>query len=294
MAQSKFNVCDAVTCAIIEAIEAGTPPWRQPWTGGNIGAAFPLRSNGEPYRGINILLLWAAAQKRGYASAHWFTYRQAKEMGAQVRKGEKSSTVVKYGTVEREDQTGQEQVIPYTKAYRVFNADQIDGLPEQFYIKPEPARDLGTQPVPELDAFFAGMGVPIRTTDEPRAYYCIADDYIHMPPIGTFHSASDFYGTLAHEAAHSSGHKTRLDRFQKFQTKQQYAFEELIAEIAAAMLGVEFGFKPDFAQTAAYVEGWTKALKEDNRAIFKAAAEAQKAVDYIKAAANAAQQGEAA
>lgn len=293
MAQSKFNVCDAVTSAIIEAIEAGTPPWRQPWTGGKSGAAFPLRSNGEPYRGINILLLWAASQKRGHTSAHWFTYRQAQEMGAQVRKGEKSSTVVKYGTVEREDEAGQEQVIPYTKAYRVFNADQIDGLPEQFYVKPEPTRDLGTQPVPELDAFFAALGVPIRTTDEPRAYYSIAEDYIHMPPIGTFHSASDFYGTLAHECAHSSGHKTRLDRFQKFQTKQQYAFEELIAEIAAAMMGVELGFKPDFEQTAAYVEGWAKALSEDNRAIFKAAAEAQKAVDYIKAAA-CTQQGEAA
>lgn len=284
MAKSQFNVSELVTSSIIKAMEDGTPPWRKPWTGGNTGPAFPKRSNGEPYRGINVLMLWLAADERGYTSASWFTYKQALDLGAQVRKGEKSSNVVKYGTVEKEDESGNEKLIPYTRAYRVFNADQIDGLPEHFYRKPEPARDMGTEANAELDALFAAMGVPVVTTSEARAYYSVTKDSIHMPPVETFLSASDYYGTLAHEGAHATGHKSRLDRFEKFQSKKQYAFEELIAEIAASMMAVEFGFKPDFAQSAAYVEGWLKALGEDDRAIFRAASEAQQAVDFIKAA----------
>lgn len=289
MAKSQFSVSELVTTAIIQAIEAGTPPWRKPWTGGNTGPVFPMRSNGEPYRGINVLLLWLAAVERSYTSASWFTYKQAQELGAQVRKGEKSSTVVKFGTIEKEDDSGNEKLIPYTRAYRVFNADQIDGLPEHYYIKPEPARDMGTTEDAKLDALFAAMGVPVMTTGEARAYYSPTKDCIHIPPAHTFYTQSDLYGTLAHECAHATGHKSRLDRFEKFQCKKEYAFEELIAEIAASMMGVEFGFKPNFEQSAAYVEGWLKALGEDDRAIFRAAGEAQKAVDFIKAAFDATQ-----
>ncbi|RYG90029.1 DUF1738 domain-containing protein [Loktanella sp. IMCC34160] len=288
MATAKFNVQDQVTGAIIAAIEAGTPPWRKPWTGEAGGCSFPHRANGEPYRGINVLLLWAAAQNHGYTSAHWFTYRQAQENGGQVRKGEKSNTVVKYGTIDRETDEGEAKAVPYTRAYRVFNADQIDGLPEHFYATPAPAEDLGTEADPALCAFFEALGVPIITTEEPRAYYSIDKDQIHMPPVQTFYSASEYFGTLAHECAHSTGHRSRLDRFEKFRDRKAYAFEELIAEIAACILGAKHGFKPDFEQSAAYVEGWLKALGEDNRAIFRAASEAQKAVDMIEAAAEGA------
>lgn len=281
----KFNVSDVVTDAIIKAIEAGTAPWRKPWTGETGGTAFPLRSTGEPYRGINILLLWCAAQENGFESAHWFTFKQAKDLGANVRKGEKSSTVVKYGTLEKEDDQGDEKKFAYTKAYRVFNADQIEGLPEHFYFKPEPARDLGTTNDAALDAFFNGLGVRLISTEKPRAFYNIEEDHVHMPPIETFYSSAGYYGTLAHEMAHATGHKSRLDRFKKFNTRTEYAFEELIAEISACIMGAKLGFKPDFDQSAAYIEGWLKALKEDNRAIFRAASEAQKAVDMIEAAA---------
>ena len=99
---TKFDIKETVTNSIIKAIEEGTAPWRSPWTGSQTGVAFPLRSTGEQYRGINILLLWCAAQKNNYVSAHWFTYKQAADLGAQVRKGEKSSTVVKYGTFDKE------------------------------------------------------------------------------------------------------------------------------------------------------------------------------------------------
>lgn len=107
-----------------------------------------------------------------------------------------------------------------------------------------------------------------------------------MPPISTFYNAAEFYGVLGHEAAHATGHKSRLDRFEKFQNRKDYAFEELVAEITTCILGAEFGFKPDFGQSAAYIEGWLSALNDDHSVIFKAASEAQKAVDFIKAKAS--------
>ncbi|WP_170565799.1 ArdC family protein [Ruegeria atlantica] len=278
---TKFDIYQHVTDQIIAAIEAGTPPWRQPWTGSAGGLVFPLRSNDEPYRGINVLMLWLAAEVNGYTSAHWFTYRQAQEMGGQVRKGEKSSQVVKYGTFERENDSGDPEQIPYARAYRVFNADQIDDLPERFYIKPEDQRDMGTTAEPGLQAFFEATGARIKTSDQPRAFYSVTEDYIHMPPVGTFHSAEDYFGTLAHEAVHCTGHKSRLDRFKVGMAKQDRAQEELVAEIGSAMVCARLGLVPDFEQNAAYVESWLKALKEDKRAIFKAASAAQKAADFL-------------
>ncbi|MGX0905324.1 antirestriction protein ArdC [Roseovarius sp. MBR-79] len=129
MTAEKFDVYSHVTNQIIAQIEAGTPPWRKPWTGGVTSASLPERFNGEAYRGINILMLWATAMAKDYSSARWMTFNQAKQLGGHVRKGEKSATVVKYGTVEREDENGEERQIPYAKAYRVFNADQIEGCP---------------------------------------------------------------------------------------------------------------------------------------------------------------------
>ena len=202
----KFDLYAHVTDSIIASIEAGTPAWRKPWTGDKGGAPFPLRSNGEPYSGINVLMLWLAADAKGYRAARWFTYKQAQEAGGQVRKGEKSATVVKYGTFEREDESGEDsRKIPYLKAYRVFNAEQIDGLPAEFYGNPADApRDLGTTADPTLDAFIAATGAEIRTSDDPRAYYNPVEDFIHMPPIATFHSAGGYYATLAHEATHNA------------------------------------------------------------------------------------------
>jgi len=246
-----------------------------------------LRANGEAYRGINVLMLWLAASAQGYGSAYWFTYKQAEAAGGQVRKGEKSAIVVKYGTLAREDEeSGAEKRIPYLKSYRVFNGDQIDGLPEEFYAAAaEPVRDLGTQPDPRLDAFFAATGAEIRVTDEPQAYYNPQADYIHMPPISSFHDATGFYATLAHEACHWSGHGSRLDRLSRFAERKAYAFEELIAEIGNCMLCAQLGLIPDFGQSAAYVESWLRAMQHDKRMIFKAATEAQKAADFLLACA---------
>ncbi|MFD2845546.1 ArdC family protein [Paracoccus cavernae] len=164
----------------------------------------------------------------------------------------------------------------------MFNADQIEGLPEQYHGKPaEGPRDLGTEADPALVAFFAATGIEIRTSDEPQAYYSPAEDFIHMPPIGTFYSAAGYFSTLAHEATHATGHSSRLDRFTRFADRKALAFEELVAELGNAFLCARLGLVPDFDQSAAYLQSWLRALADDKRLIFKAASEAQKAADFL-------------
>uniref|UniRef100_UPI0026317182 ArdC family protein n=1 Tax=uncultured Paracoccus sp. TaxID=189685 RepID=UPI0026317182 len=178
--------------------------------------------------------------------------------------------------------TGEEKTIGYAKAYRVFNADQIDGLPEDFQAKPiEAPRDLGTETDPALDAFFEASGIARRSSERPEAFYDVAGDFIHMPPVATFHDAAGYYATLAHEACHATGAVHRLDRFSRFNGRTDRAFEELVAEIGSAMVCAQIGVTPDFGQTAAYVESWLRALKSEKRFIFKAATEAQKAADWL-------------
>lgn len=274
------DIYTEITEKIINALENGTPPWRSPWTGGLQTIGFPLRSTSEPYRGINILMLWLTASDKDYLSQHWFTYKQAKTLGGQVRKGERATRIVYYSTLQRENDAGEDVTIPYLKTYGAFNADQIDDLPDEYYIKPNPPRDLGTKPDTTLDTLFAGTGAVIATTDEPRAYYRASDDLIHMPPIATFHDASGYYSTLAHEMVHWTGAKTRLDR-QHERKRESYAFEELVAEIGACMVCAQIGVQPDYPQTAAYIENWLECLKQDRKAIFKAASLAHQACDYI-------------
>ncbi|SFU17372.1 ArdC family protein [Sedimentitalea nanhaiensis] len=281
MTAPKIDLHKTITDQIIDAIEAGCPPWRKPWTGSAACPGLPVRHNGEPYRGINVLVLWSVAAAKAYNSPRWMTFKQAKDLGGSVRKGEKSALVMYFDTFKKEDETGEEKVIPFTKGYRVFNADQIDGLPAEFYMQPEAPIDLGTEHDAALEAFFAATGALIETTQEPRAFYDIARDRIHMPPISTFHDAGGYYGTLAHELTHWTGAASRLDRFGRFAERKAYAFEELVAEIGNCLLCAELGLTPDFEQSGAYIHGWLRAMKEDNRAIFRAASEAQKAIDLI-------------
>ena len=288
----KIDIHQHVTDTIIAQMEAGTPPWRKPWTGGGGAAALPLRHNGEPYRGVNILMLWASAEIGGFTSERWMTFKQALDLGGSIIKGSKCARSVFYGTFEKDDQQAEHTTkdadcktrIPFAKCNNVFNADQVEGLPEEFYILPEPARDLGTQTDPALEAFFAETGADIVTTTEPRAYYRPSTDQVHMPPIATFFEAARYYGVLGHELTHWTGGSKRLDRIARFKDRSAYAFEELVAEIGACILGVKLGVEPDFDQSAAYIENWLEALKNDKGLIFKAASEAQKAVDFIMSA----------
>ena len=297
-AKPSRDVAAEITNLIIKKLEEGVPPWSRPWRVQGSGGR-PLRHCGTPYTGINTFYLWAIGDAQGYRSRYWMTYRQAEALGGHVRRGEVGSLSVYYSSFKKTEAnpvTGaeKERSIRFLRHYIVFNADQIDGLPESYYRKPESARDLGTEPDAELEAFFAATGAIIDTSDEPRAYYNPVADRIHMPPVGTFESAGAYYATLAHEATHWTGHGSRLDRIKKFADRKAYAFEELVAELGNVILCTHLGLTPDFEQSAAYVESWLKALKEDKRAIFRAAAEGQKAADLLRALAGPAESEAAA
>ncbi len=287
---AKFDVYEEVTNQIIAALEQGVKPWECPWQ--RNAAALPLRVTGESYRGINHILLNLKAWAQGYRNPVWMTFKQAKGLGGMVRKGEKSSLVVKYGTFEAKDEAPEGETDAkmrgYLKAYRVFNVQQIDGLEEQFPT-PDEAKPLATRPIEQLSHIAADviekMGVGYAEGGD-RACYVPSLDKVHMPELSKFKGAELFYSTLFHELSHATGHKRRCDR-----TKEKagskfgnavYAMEELVAEISAAMMGAQLGFQPAHIEdSASYVQSWLTVLRDDKRAIVKAAAAAQRSADYL-------------
>ena len=289
----RIDVYEEVTASIIALLEAGTRPWSPSWASG--AATLHLRHEGTPYRGINILLLWAAAMTRGYSNPHWMTYRQAHELGGQVRKGEKGNLVVHAGTFtpkdseadqRQSDDDGEDQTRRYLKRYVVFNVEQIDGLDMTKYPVPRVEVKNRDQRDPKLDAAFARYGVPYREGGN-NAYYNPAADSIRMPAFADFVSGNAFYSTLGHEAIHSSGHLSRLNRetlYDYGKSTATRAAEELIAEIGAAMLCAQLGMEPtERDDHAAYIASWLTALRNDKRAIFRAATAAQAASEFILA-----------
>ncbi|CAH1652155.1 MULTISPECIES: zincin-like metallopeptidase domain-containing protein [unclassified Chelatococcus] len=285
----RLDVYSRITNQIIEALEQGVKPWTQPWNAAHAAGhvSRPLRHNGQPYAGINVLTLWASAMTAHYAAPIWMTFKQAIELGGHVRKGEKGSPVVYADTMRRtetDDATGDEteRAIPFLKAYTVFNVEQIEGLPEHFHALAHASRNPDER-VAEAEAFFAATRADIRHGGD-CAYYSPALDYIQMPPFEAFRDAQAYYATLAHEATHWTRHTTRLDR--DFGRKKfgddGYAREELVAELGAAFLCADLGLKlEDRADHAAYIGHWLSVLKDDKRAVFAAAAHAQRAADYL-------------
>lgn len=284
------DVYERVTAAILAALEAGTRPWMQPWNAMHAAGPVsrPLRHDGTPYRGVNVLLLWLAAAENGYAAPHWMTYRQAQDLGGQVCQGERGALVVYANAIKRtetDEKTGEavEIEIPFMKGYTVFNADQIDGLPDRYHATAPVLSDAERSA--RLDAFFAATGADIRHGGH-RAFYAIEPDTIQMPPFETFHSPESYYATLAHECAHWTGHPSRLARDfgQKCWGDDGYAMEELVAEIGSAFLGAALGFAPRVMENhAAYIDCWVRVLAGNKRAIFTAAGYAQKAADCLLA-----------
>jgi antirestriction protein ArdC len=288
MQNERQDVYTRVTGQIIADLEQGVRTWMKPWNAGNTAGRIvrPLRFNGVPYSGINILMLWAESTVQGFSSPTWMTYRQASELKAHVRKGEKGSLVVYANSITRTEEGEQgeesERKIHYMKGYTVFNVEQIEGLPELYYTKPE----VTTTPVERIakaEAFFAATKADVRYRGD-RAFYAAEGDYIQMPVIEAFKDAESFYSTLGHESAHWTKHPSRLDR--DFGRKQWgdegYAREELVAELASAFLCADLGITPEVrADHASYIAEWLDVLKNDKRAIFSAASHAQKAVDFL-------------
>lgn len=285
----KQDVYERITAKIIADLEQGVRPWLKPWNAGHAAGRItrPLRSNGIPYRGINIVMLWMEAMEKGYSAPIWMTFKQALELGAHVRKGEKGSLVVYADTITRTetDESGNESeaVIPFMKGYTVFNIEQIDGLPPQYHAKPQAPMTDAPQRIERAEAFFAATGFTI-IHGGAMACYAQEPDHIRMPPFETFRDAESYYATLAHEACHATKHPKRLDR--EFGRKrwgdQGYAMEELVAELGAAFVCADLALTPEVRDDhASYIASWLKALKNDKRAVFAAASHAQKAADYL-------------
>jgi antirestriction protein ArdC len=297
----KQDIYSRVTDKIIADLEQGELTWLKPWSAGNMDGRIvrPLRYNGAPYSGINVLMLWGAALEGDYSSPYWMTFKQAKELGAHVRKGERGNPVVYANTMtkteEGADGTEQERTIPFMKAYSVFNVEQIDGLPERYYAKPEPVIDAA-QRIDHADNFFAATGADIRNGGN-RAYYSGGSDHVQMPPFECFRSPESYYATLAHELTHWTKQKTRLDREFGRQRwgDEAYAREELVAELGAAFLCADLALTPEpGTDHAAYIQSWLKVLRDDKRAIFAAAAHAQRAADFLHGLQQPQQEGVAA
>lgn len=285
----KTDFYQKVTDKIIADLEQGELTWLKPWSAGNMDGRVmkPLRHNGQSYSGINVLMLWGAAMEAGFCSPTWMTFKQTKELGAHVRKGERGNSVVYANTITKtEDQDSGEQIerkIPFMKAYTVFNVDQIEGLPETYYVKPEPVIDPA-QRIEHAEAFFRATGADLRHGGNRAFYRGGSSDQLQMPVFECFRSPEAYYATLAHELTHWTKHPKRLDR--EFGRKkwgdEGYAREELVAELGAAFLCADLGLKPEAGTDhAAYIQSWLKVLKDDKRAIFSAAAYAQKAADYL-------------
>lgn len=282
------DIYTRITGQIVASLEQGVRPWMKPWSGENAAGRItrPLRHNGTPYSGINILMLWGASVEHGFSSPNWMTFKQALDMNAHVRKGEKGSLVVYANTFTRteEDTEGQEieREIPFLKGYTVFNVEQIEGLPEHYYAKPEP-RFTAVQRIDNAEVFFAATHADIRYRGG-RAYHAQEADYIQLPPIESFLDAESFYATLAHETTHWTKHPSRIERDfgRKTWGDEGYAREELVAELGAAFLCADLEITLQVRDDhASYIAIWLQVLKNDNRAIFQAAAHAQRAVDYL-------------
>lgn len=293
----KPSPADIITSAIIDRLEAGVRPWVKPWRPGLGGR--PLRVTGDPYRGINCFWLWLVAEGAGYNSRTWMTYKQAQAMGAQVREGERSQIAIFYKSYSKTVEspvTGDsaDEMRRVMRSYAVFNADQIDGLPDKFYPRAlnavPPADTLPDRAQRFVDALPAMVHV-----HGDRAFYNRIADSITMPPIDLFTTRAYWASTLAHEAGHWTGHPDRLDReFGKKFGDDAYAFEELCAEMTAALLGADLDLPTAHIDDHAnYIGSWLRVLRRDNRAVMTAAAKAEAATGFLLRATGLAQTEEA-
>lgn len=271
-----------ITLQIIKALEEGRQPWNPEWTESSAPLSLPRRWTGESYQGINVLMLWLAAAERGFTSSRWFTYRQAKKVGGQVRRGERSTRVVYFETRTRLNDEDEEIHHRILKRYAVFNADQIDNLPPEF--QSDDSSGVSTGNRDDIDRMIAQTGANIAERQgESDAYYLVSADRVVVPHRNGFDPVEQFYGVLMHELVHWTGNRNRLGRLSRDDTDKDYAFEELVAEIGACFVCSSLGVAPDLRNSAAYIKNWATRLKADHRMIFRAAGAAQKAADYLLA-----------
>lgn len=274
---------DVINSRIMELLEGGTVPWRKTWSAGN---NYPMNISGREYRGVNVFML--ACQE--YGSPYWMTFKQCQDKGGQVLKGEKSTPVIFWkwidrrnadGAVSEEDKSGK---VPLLRYYSVFNLDQVEGI-----VSP-PTTELPANPFTPIEIaeqIITGMPLPpdIRYGGN-KACYSPMLDYVKLPEPQAFESPEEYYSTAFHELIHSTGHASRVGRKgilePSFFGSHEYSKEELVAEMGAAFLCGHAGIEQKtLVNSAAYIQGWFKALKSDRTLLVHAAAQAQKASDYI-------------
>src|SRR6202163_2185104 len=278
----KRDLYAEVSMRIVAELERGAAPWIKPWSA-TPGQNTPCNAaTNRPYSGCNVVLLWMAANA-GYRTPRFLTFKQALELGGNVRKGQHGYTVffVKRLQVQDKDGDGDTKLVPMMRAYTVFNVDQCEGLPDRVLtlgevkLRNPDARDA------TIDEFLGSSGVEIRE-GMGEAYYRPGADFISLPRFEAFKSAATFYGTAFHELGHATGHKSRLDRDLRHRFGERaYAAEELVAELCAAFLCAEFSIDGDLRH-AGYIQSWIGLLKADTRAFFTACSKAQAAADYLR------------
>jgi antirestriction protein ArdC len=282
----KADIYQTVTDTIIAALEAGTRPWVKPWKDGAYNGGVELRASGEAYRGINQVILGMSSWASGYTSPYWMTYKQAAALGGNVRKGEKGTHVVYFGAAvdkKHTPQAGEDQrTFTFAKSYCVFNASQCDGLPSRFNAPSTPAPSQAWPELLHVEGVLQASGVPIQNGGN-KAFYIPSMHRIQLPETDQFPGAPEYYGTALHELTHATGHTSILNRNLSGRFgSAAYAAEELIAEMGAAFLCAALGVSPTVREDhASYIASWLKVMREDKRAVFKAATEAQKAADWV-------------
>lgn len=292
MTKQRKDIHQEVTDKIVAELERGTVPWVRPWS--VTGAALPRNAvSGKPYNGVNILMLWGSADYQGFECGNWLTFKQAKDYGGNVRKGEKGTHIVwaqpfektkksESGATQR-DENGNplKDRFMMMKAYTVFNALQCDGLPGGIATTSKAIEKPVADRSERIEQWIGDIGADVRHGGD-RAYYMPSDDHIQMPNIERFENAGHYYATSLHEHTHWTGSPGRLARDKKGNRfgNAGYAREELVAEMGAAFLCAELGVQARL-QHASYLASWTKVLKEDKRAIFTAASQASKAAQYL-------------
>ena len=274
-----------VTEAILAALEQGTPPWRRPWDSNRVASSGPINIGGRRYHGINTLLLSMSPLALGSNDPRWATYKQAQLAGAQVKRGEKATTIFFFKTIEVDDDGREGRMadddgkrrVPVLRSYPVFHAGQIDNLPP--YRPPTTAEAPWLAP-DSVALILKNSRVNLREGGD-RAFYSPMTDSIQLPPKPSFRSGADWSATALHELGHWSGAKSRLDRDLSGRFgSSAYAAEELRAEIASAFIGGELNLPTDIANHASYLQSWISILKSDKREIFRAAADARRISDY--------------
>lgn len=277
---TKVNVYENVTERIIKMLESGTVPWHKPWTNG-----VPQNIEGHVYRGVNAFLLGMSE----YSTPFWMTFKQAKERGGTVKKGEHGTMIVFWKRLlitEKDKETGksEKKIIPMLRYYYVFNLAQTEGVkvPKRVTEWLE-GQHHEHDSLAEAEAVVAGYANPPSISENGNAaFYVPSLDSITVPPRASFESIDEFYSTLFHELGHSTGHETRLHRSIKngFGT-HDYGREELIAEMTSAFLAAECGIEVTMENSAAYLNAWIETIRQDEKAVVVAAGQAQRAADLI-------------